>query len=52
MNDHLDSVEEGLRTEIASIGTPFDTDNIVQMVDKLKSWRFCQAMIDVVKFLK
>ena len=52
MNDHLDSVDEGLRTEIASIGTPFDTDDIAQMVDKIKSWKFCQPMIDFVKFLK
>ena len=38
LNDYLDSVGEGLGTELASIGTPSDTDDIAQMVQKLKIW--------------
>ena len=52
LNDHLDSVDEGLRTELASIGTPSDTDHIEQMVEKLKSERFRQPMTDFVELLK
>ena len=52
LNDHLDSVDEELLTELASIGTPSDTDDIAQIVEKLMSGRFRQSMIDFVKLLK
>ena len=39
MNDHLDSVHEELRTELASIGTPFDTDDIAQIIMSIQSMK-------------
>ena len=39
LNDHLDSVHEELGTELASIGTPFDTDDIAQRIMSMQSMR-------------
>ena len=32
LNDQLDGVHEELRTELASIGPPFDTNDIAQRI--------------------
>ena len=39
LNDHLYSVHEELRTELASIGAPFDTDDIAQRIMPMQSMR-------------
>ena len=39
VNDHLDSVHDELRTEIASIGILFDTDDIAQIIMFLQSMK-------------
>ena len=39
LNDHLDSVHEELRTELAPIGAPFDTDDIAQRIMSMQSMR-------------
>ena len=52
LNDHLDSVDVNLRTQIVSDGIPNDSETIAKIVNILRSERFNQAMTDFVKALK
>ena len=39
LNDYLDSVHEELITELASLGTPFETDDIELRIISMQSMR-------------